>query len=80
MQCSKERVGLIDPEKPGANPALMHYAVKVILQPEKIDGVAAQVVEIIVIYPRTLKLETHCAKNLARLAIDDDLAINDVTK
>ena len=41
MQCGKESVGLVDPEKPGANPALMYHTVKVILQSEKIDGVAA---------------------------------------
>ena len=72
MQRSEAGVGLVDPEEPGANAALMHHAVKIILQSEKIEAVVAKVVEVIVVHPRALKLETHRAKDPAGLAVDDD--------
>ena len=72
MQRSEAGVGLVDPEKPGADAALMHHTVKIILQSKKIESVAAKVVEVIVVYPRALKLETYCAQDPAGLAVDDD--------
>ncbi len=75
MQRSEAGVGLVDPEEPGANAALMHHAVKIILQSEKIEAVVAKVVEVIVVHPRALKLETHRAKDPAGLAVDDDPSI-----
>jgi hypothetical protein len=72
MQRSEAGVGLVDPEESGANAALMHHAVKIILQSEKIEAVVAKVVEVIVVHPRALKLETHRAENPAGPAVDDD--------
>src|SRR6266566_1677739 len=79
MQRSEAGVGLIDPEEPGANAALMHHAVKIILQSEKIEAVVAKVVKVIVVHPRALKLETYRAEDPASLAVDDDPPIYDVT-
>ena len=78
MQGSEAGVGLVGPEKPAANAALMHHAVKIILQSEKIDAVAAKVVEVIVVHPRALKLETHRAEDPSGLAVDDDPLTYDV--
>ena len=79
MQRSEAGVGLVDPEEPGANAALMHHAVKIILQSEKIEAVRAEVVEVIVVHPRALKLEAYRAEDPAGLAVDDDPLIYDVT-
>lgn len=79
MQRSEAGVGLVDPEEPGANAALMHYAVEIILQSEKIEAVAAKVVEVIVVHPRAFELKTYCAEYPAGLAVDDDPLIYDVT-
>ena len=78
MQRGEAGVGLVDPEEPGANAALMHYAVKIILQSEKIEAVVAKAVDVIVVHPRALKLETHGAEDPAGLAVDDDPLIYDV--
>ena len=80
MQRSEAGVGLVDPEEPAANAALMHHAVKIILQSEKIEAVVAKVVKVIVVHPRALKLETHRAEDTAGLAVDDDPLIYDVTE
>ena len=61
------------------NAALMHHAVKIILQSEKIEAVVAKVVEVIVVHPRAFKLETYCAEDPAGLAVDDDPLIYDIT-
>ncbi len=79
MQRSESGVGLVDPEEPGANAALMHHAVKIVLQSKKIEAVVAKVVEVIVVHPRALKLETYCAEDPAGLAVDDDPLIYDIT-
>lgn len=63
---------MVDPEKPCTNAALMHHTVKIILQAKKIESVAAKVVEVIVVYPRALKLETYCAQDPVGRAVDDD--------
>jgi len=79
MQRSEAGLALVDPEEPGANAALIHHAVKIILQSEKIETVTAQVVDVIVVHPRAFELETHCAEYLAGLPVDDDPLICDVT-
>ena len=79
MQRSEAGVGLVDPEEPGMNTALMHHAVKIVLQSKKIEAVAAKVVEVIVVHPRALKLETYGAEDPAGLAVDDDPLIYDIT-
>src|SRR5438132_1602188 len=79
MQRSEAGIGLVDPEEPGANAALMHHTVKIILQSKKIEAVVAKVVEVIVVHPRALKLETYRAEDPACLAVDDDPLIYDVT-
>jgi hypothetical protein len=79
MEHSEAGVGLVDPEEPGANAALMHHAVKIILQSEKIEGVLAKIVEVVVVDPPALKLETYCTEDSASLAVDDDPLISDVT-
>ena len=78
MQRSEAGFGLVDPEKPGVNAALMHHAIKIILQSQKIEGVAAEIVDVIVVHPRPFKLETYCAEDPTRLAVDDDPLIFDV--
>ena len=78
MQRSEAGVGLVDPEESGANAALMHHAIEIVLQSKKIKRVAAEIVEIIVIHARAFKLETYCANDLAGLAVDDDPLIYDV--
>jgi hypothetical protein len=79
MQRSEAGFGLVDPEESGANAVLTHHAVKIVLQSKKIKGVAANVVDVIVVHPRAFKLETYCAENLAGLTADDDPLIHDVT-
>ena|SRR6266404_4549021 len=79
MQRTEAGVALVDPEEPGTNAALMHHAVKIILQSKKIEGVAVKVVKVIVIHPRAIKLETYGAEDPAGLAVDDDPPIYDVT-
>jgi hypothetical protein len=79
MQRSEAGVGLVDPEEPGANGALTHHTVKIILQSEKIEGVVAKVVEVIIVHPLAWKLKTYCAEDPAGLAVDDDPLIYDVT-
>ena len=79
MQRSEAGVGLVGPEEPAANAALMHHAVKIILQSEKIEAVAAKVVEVIVVHPRAFKLETHRAEDPAGRAVDDNPLIYCVT-
>jgi len=79
MQRSETGVGLVDPEESGANAALIHHAVKIILQSEKIEPVRAKVVEVIVVHPRAFKLEAYRADDPAGLAVDDDPLIYDIT-
>jgi hypothetical protein len=78
MQRSKPGVGLIHPEESGANPALMHHTVEIILQSKKIEAVAAYVIEVIVVHPGTLKLEKNRADDPACLAINNHPLICDV--
>ena len=78
MQRSEAGVGLVGPEEPAANAAFMQHAVKIILQSKKIQGVAAGVVEVIVVYFRAVKLKTYCAEDPAGLAVHDDPLIYNV--
>ena len=78
VQRSQPGFGLVDPEEPGVNAALMHDAIKIILQSKKIEGVAAEIVEVIVVHPGAFKLETYCAEDPASLSVDDDPLIYDV--
>jgi hypothetical protein len=57
----------------------MHHTVKIILQSKKVEGIAAKVIEVIVVYPLALKLKTYRAEDPAGLAVDDDPPIFDVT-
>lgn len=57
----------------------MHHTVKIILQSKKVEGIAAKVIEVIVVYPLALKLKTYRAEDPAGLAVDDDPLIFDVT-
>ena len=72
MQRSEAGFGLIDPEKPGVNAALMHYAIEIALQSQKIESVPAEIVEVIVVYPLALKLKAHCSADPTHIAVDDD--------
>ncbi len=78
MQRSEAGVGLVDPKEPGADAALMHYSIEVVLQPKKIERVTAKVVEIIVVHPGPLELETDRATDPAGLAVNDDPLICNV--
>jgi len=79
MQRCEAGVGLVDPEEPGTNAALMHHAVKIILQSKKIEAVAAKIVEVVIVHARAFKLETYCAQDPAGVAVYDDPLIFDVT-
>ena len=63
---------------PRANAALMHYAIEIALQSQKIESVPAEIVEVIVVHPLAFKLETYCAEDPTGLAVDDDPLIFDV--
>ena len=78
MQCGNAGIGLVCPKKPTANAALVHHAVEIILQLEKIEGVAAGAVEVIVVHLWAVKLETYCPEDPVSLAVNDDPLIYDV--
>lgn len=78
VQRSNPGIGLVRPEEPAANTALMHHPVKIILQSEKIEAVAAKVVEVIVVHLRAFKLETYCPEDPASLAVHNDPLIYDI--
>jgi hypothetical protein len=79
VQCGNTGIGLVGPQESAANAALMHHAVKIILQSKKIESVAVQVVKVIVIHPWPFNLETYCAEDPASLTVDDDPLIYDVS-
>ena len=78
MQCGNASIRLVGPEEPAANAALMHGAVKIILQLEKIEGIATGIVEVIVVHLGSVKLETNCAEDPTSLAVNDGPLIEDV--
>ena len=78
MQRSEAGFGLVDPKEPGADAALMHYSIEVVLQPKKIERVTAKVVDIIVVHPGPLELETDRAADPAGLSVNDDPLICNV--
>jgi hypothetical protein len=79
VQCGNAGISLVGPQESAVNTALMHHAVKIILQSKKIESVAVKVVKVIVIHPWPFKLETYCAENPAGLTVDDDPLIYDVS-
>src|SRR5436190_21881220 len=78
MQRSEACFGLVDPEEPGVNAALVHHTVKIILQSKKVEGVSAQVVKVIVVHPLALKLKTDRAEDPATLAVNDHPLFYDI--
>ena len=72
MQCSEAGFGLIEPEKPRVNAALMHYAIEIALQSQKIQSVPSEIVDVIVVHPWPFKLEAHCSADPTHIAVDDD--------
>jgi hypothetical protein len=70
---------LVNPKEPRVNAALMHYAIEIVLESKKIDSIPAEIVNVIVIHTRALKLETHCPSNPAVLPIDNHPLIFDVS-
>lgn len=79
MQRSETGFGLVDPEESRVNATLMHYAVEIVLQLQKIEGVAAKIVDVIVVHAGSFKLKAYCAEDPAGVAGDDDPLIFNVS-
>ena len=80
MERGEPVVRFVHPEKPGPNAALMHQVIKIILQLEEIETIAAQIIQEVVIHPCALKLKTDRPEYPLIRAVNNDLLIHNVTE
>ena len=50
VQSSKTIIGLVDPEEAGVNNTLIHHPVKIILQLQEIEAIAAEAINLVIVY------------------------------